>query len=71
LPGIENGMDALNRKQALARLAHIHADEWKQASKTDAEITKARVSQGIRGGSSREEVLDLAADTLKYMRRHF
>jgi hypothetical protein len=67
---IEDGMDALDRKQAVSRFAQIHADEWRQASKTNAEITNAIVSEGVREGLSREEALDLAADTLKYMRRY-
>jgi hypothetical protein len=67
---IEDGMDALDRKQAVSRFAQIHADEWRQATKTNAEITNAIVSAGVREGLSRKEALDLAADTLKYMRRY-
>jgi hypothetical protein len=63
-------MDALDRKRAVSRFAQIHADEWRQATKTNAEITSAIVSAGVREGLSREEALDLAADMLKYMRRH-
>jgi hypothetical protein len=63
-------MDALDRKQAVSRFAQIHAEEWRQASKTNAEITNAIVSAGVREGLSKEEALDLAADTLKYMRRY-
>jgi hypothetical protein len=67
---IGDGMDALDRKRAVSRFAQIHADEWRQATKTNAEITSAIVSAGVREGLSREEALDLAADMLKYMRRH-
>lgn len=68
--GIEDDMDALDLKQAGSRLGQIYADGWKQASRTNAEITNEIVSEGMRGALSREEALDVAADALQYMRRY-
>lgn len=62
-------MDALDRKQAVSHFAQIHADEWRRG-KANAEITNEIVSEGMREGLFREEALDVAADTLKYMRRY-
>jgi hypothetical protein len=68
--GIEDDMDALDLKQAVSRFARIHADEWKRASKTNAEITNAIVSDGMQEGLTREEALSVAEDALMYMRRY-
>lgn len=69
MSGIENDVDALDLKQAVSRFAQIYADEWRQVSRTNAEIANEIVSEGMREGL-RERDLELAADTLKYMRRY-
>jgi hypothetical protein len=67
---IKNDMDALDLQQAVLRSAQIHADEWKQASRTNAEITHEMISAGMREALSTEEARNLAEDTLRYMRRY-
>jgi hypothetical protein len=70
MSGIQNGMDALDLKQVVSHFAQIHADAWKQASKTNAETANKIIATGMDEALSREEALNLADVALRYMRRY-
>jgi len=59
------------RKEIIARLAQTHAEEWKRAVKSNAQIINEIVKAMMSEGYSREQSLDFADDTLKYIRRYF
>ncbi|MGA2810436.1 MAG: hypothetical protein ABSG16_03475 [Candidatus Acidiferrum sp.] len=61
----------MNRKEMVLRFARQHGEDWKRASKSNAQIINEIVSVMKTEGCSRDEALDLADDTLRYMQRYF
>jgi hypothetical protein len=55
----------------VVRFAREHADAWLNTRKSNAQIINEIVTRMIAEGHSREEALDLADDTLRYMKRYF
>ena len=58
-------------KEIVTQLAQRHAADWKRASKSNAEIINEIVASSMKEGRTREESLDLADDTLRYLQRYF
>jgi hypothetical protein len=61
----------MDRKETIARLARMHAGDWKSATKTDAEIINAIIRALMKEGCTREHALDVAEDALRYIKRYF
>ena len=61
----------MEKKELILRFAQLHANDWKTASWSNAEITKKIAAAMAREGYAQKESLDIADATLKYMERYF